>query len=168
MAFKATIVGREELMRRLDAIAPGAASAIADTKLEVAREAARRIEAAAPVGATGAYKDSIIGARQADMPADARPVFGITSKDPDAVAVYADFIWKFLEYGTAPHLIKGRNGKNLVFTAANGARVSIPSVNHPGIRAEPHVFPTWKAYRATAKRKISAALTKAIKQAMGK
>ncbi|MER9170916.1 HK97 gp10 family phage protein [Mesorhizobium australicum] len=165
MAFKATVIGREALMRKLDAIAPGAIAATAEVKLEVAREAARRIEAAAPVGATGAYKDSIIGARQADMPGS--PAVGIASKDPDACGVYADFRWKFLEFGTKPHLIKGRNGKKLAFMAGDKL-VSVDSVSHPGARAEPHVFPTWKAYKATAKRKISTALRKAVKQAMGK
>lgn len=165
MAFKATIIGREALMRKLEAIAPGAVAATAEAKLEVAREAARRIEAAAPVGATGMYKDSIIGAKQAEMPGS--PALGNPSKDPDATGVYADYRWKFLEFGTAPHVIKARNGGKLSFML-DGKLISTDSVNHPGSRAEPHVFPTWKAYKATAKRKINAALRAAIKQAMGK
>ncbi|ESX78244.1 HK97 gp10 family phage protein [Mesorhizobium sp. LSHC414A00] len=166
MAFQTKIIGREALMRRLDELVPEANKAAAVAKLEVAREAASRIASRAPAGATGAYKDSIIGARQADMPAGERPVFGGNpSKDPDATAVYADFTWKFLEHGTAPHLIKGRNGKRLVFTARNGARVSVPSVNHPGSAAQPHIFYTWKAYRKAAKAKISRAISKAVKAA---
>lgn len=167
MAFKATVLGREALTRKLERLTPGVTEAAAKAKLEVAREAAKRIEAAAPVGATGAYKDSIIGARQADMPGK-KPLSGQPSKDPDAAGVYADFVWKFLEFGTKPHKIAGRNGKNLVFLGAGGKLVSVPSVNHPGAAAEPHVFPTWKAYRKTAKAKISKAITKAVKDSLGK
>lgn len=167
MAFKATIIGREALTRKLESLTPGVTEAAAKAKLEVAREAANRIAAAAPTGATGAYKDSIIGARQADMPGH-KPLNGQSSKDPDATAVYADFVWKFLEYGTKLHVIKGKNGKKLSFIGANGKRVSVDAVVHPGATAEPHVFPTWKAYRKTAKAKISKAISAAVKKSLGK
>ncbi|AZO54859.1 MULTISPECIES: HK97 gp10 family phage protein [unclassified Mesorhizobium] len=166
MAMKATIIGREALQRRLDELVPEASAAAAKAKLEVAREAANRIAARAPVGATGVLKDSIIGARQADMPG-AKAIGNKPSKDPDATGVYADFTWKFVEHGTAPHKITGRNGKNLVFTASDGTRVSTPSVNHPGSRAQPFVFYTWKAYRKAAKAKIARAIGKAVKASMG-
>jgi hypothetical protein len=152
MAFQTKIVGREALQRRLDELVPEASKAAAVAKLEVAREAASRIASRAPVGATGVLKDSIIGARQADMPG-AKAIGSNPSKDPNATGVYADFTWKFAEYGTAPHLIKGRNGKNLVFPGADGELVSVPSVNHPGNRAQPFAIYTWKAYRKAAKAK---------------
>ncbi|MBZ9984934.1 HK97 gp10 family phage protein [Mesorhizobium sp. BR-1-1-8] len=167
MAFKTTIVGREALQRRLDELVPEASKAAAVAKLEVAREAANRIASRAPIGATGVLKDSIIGARQADMPG-AKAIGSNQSKDPDAAGVYADFTWKFVEHGTAPHKITGRGGKNLVFTAKDGTRVSTPSVNHPGSRAQPFVFYTWKAYRKAAKAKIARAISKAVKAASGK
>ncbi|TPM67462.1 HK97 gp10 family phage protein [Mesorhizobium sp. B2-2-1] len=166
MAFKATIMGREALQRKLDALVPEASKAAAVAKLEVAREAASRIASRAPVGATGVLKDSIIGARQADMPG--AKAIGAQSKDPDATGVYADFTWKFLEYGTAPHKITGRNGKKLTFPGADGKLVSVPSVNHPGSRARPFVYYTWKAYRKTAKAKIARAISKAVTASIGK
>lgn len=170
MAFSTKIIGREALQRRLDELVPEASKAAAVAKLEVAREAASRIAARAPVGATGAYKDSIIGARQADMPAGERPVFGGNpSKDPDATAVYADFTWKFLEHGTAPHLIKAKNKPALVFRAKGGGPIIVAEeVNHPGTSAQPHIFYTWKAYRKAAKAKIARAISKAVKASMGK
>lgn len=145
MAFKATVLGREELTRRLERLTPGVAAAAAEAKLIAAREAANRIAAAAPVR-TGTYKDSIIGAKQADMPG--KTSIGQQSKDPDATGVYAEFVWKFLEFGTAPHNI------------GNGM--------HPGSRAQPHVFPTWKAYRKTAKALINKAINKAVKDSLKK
>lgn len=162
MAFKTKIIGREALQRRLDELVPEAAADAAEAKLEVVQEAASRIASRAPVGVTGDYKGSIRGGRQADNPG-ILPVGGKPSKDPDATAVYADFIWRFLEFGTAPHAIKGKNGKNLLFTAAYGTLVSTRAVAHPGGGARPHVFYTWKAFRKTAKAKISRAIIKAIK-----
>lgn len=166
MAIKARVLGREALTRNLERITPGVTEAAAKAKLEVAQEAARRIKDAAP-HKTGEYAASIKGERQADNPG-IKPVGGRQSKDPDATAVYAEFIWRFIEWGTAPHLIKGRGGKNLVFKGEDGRTVSVPSVNHPGGRAHPHVFPTWKAYRKAAKAKISRAIGKAVKASLGK
>jgi HK97 gp10 family phage protein len=44
--------------------------------------------------------------------------------------------WRFVEFGTAAHTIKGKNGNPLFF---NGAAVM--SVNHPGARAKPFMRP---------------------------
>ncbi|MDX8495887.1 HK97 gp10 family phage protein [Mesorhizobium sp. VK22B] len=161
MAIKTKIIGREALQRRLEELVPEAATAAADAKLEVAQELASRIASRAPVE-TGDYKGSIRGGRLADNPG-ILPMGGRQSKDPEATAVYADFIWRFLEFGTAPHAIRGKNGKNLVLTGADGGLVSVPSVAHPGSRAHPHVFYTWKAFRKAAKAKISRAISKAVK-----
>ncbi|MBZ9921966.1 HK97 gp10 family phage protein [Mesorhizobium sp. BR1-1-7] len=164
MALTTKIIGREALQRRLDELVPEAGKAAAAAKLEVAREAANRIASRAPVGVTGVLKDSIIGARQADMPGK-KALGGNSSKDPDATGVYADFTWKFAEYGTAPHVVSAKSGKNLVFMAKDGTQVSTPSVNHPGARAQPFVFYTWKAYRKAAKAKIARAISAAVKAA---
>lgn len=122
----------------------------ADAKLEVVKEAANLISAAAPFD-TGDYMSEIKGERQADNPNHA-PVVGRKSKDPDATAVYAPFIWRFLEFGTKAHLNKGR----------------FAGTQHPGTLAQPHVFPTWNAYRPTAKKKVNAAINRAVREATGK
>jgi HK97 gp10 family phage protein len=67
--------------------------------------------------------------------------------------------WRFVEFGTAAHTIKGKNGKRLFF---NGTIVS--SVNHPGARAKPFMRPALdskssEAIRAVG-RKIGERLTK--------
>jgi len=166
MAIKAKVLGREALTRNLERLTPGVTEAAAKAKLEVAQEAANRIRAAVPKK-TGEFAASIVGERQADNPGKL-PVGGKQSKDPDATAIYADYRWRWIEFGTAPHLIKGKNGGNLVFRATNGALVETRSVNHPGSRAHPAIFPTWKAYRKAAKAKISRAIGQAVKKSLGK
>lgn len=52
------------------------------------------------------------------------------------------YIARFIEFGTAPHLIKGRNGGTLKFTARDGNTVETLSVNHPGIKAKPFLRPS--------------------------
>lgn len=164
MAIRAKVLGRETLMRNLEKITPGIAKATAPVKLEIAKEAANLISAAAPAK-TGKYMESIQGGRQVDNPG--AHFFGKRSRDPDACGVYADFIWRFLEWGTAPHLIKGR-GKNLVFKGEDGRIVSVPSVNHPGTHAHPHVFPEWKKFKPRGQRMINQAVRGAVKASLGK
>ena len=49
-----------------------------------------------------------------------------------------------VEFGTAPHKIVAKNGKALAFKK-NGKTVFAKSVNHPGTRAQPFLFPAWEA-----------------------
>lgn len=51
------------------------------------------------------------------------------------------YIARFIEFGTAAHLIKGRNGGMLKFTARDGNTVETMSVNHTGIKAKPFLRP---------------------------
>lgn len=44
--------------------------------------------------------------------------------------------WRFVEFGTAAHLIKARPGKSLFFAGSN-----VNSVDHPGARAKPFMRP---------------------------
>lgn len=55
------------------------------------------------------------------------------------------YIARFIEFGTAPHLIKGRNGGMLKFVARDGNTVETASVNHPGIKAKPFLRPSLDA-----------------------
>lgn len=48
---------------------------------------------------------------------------------------------RFVEYGTAAHMIKGKNGGNLKFTARDGKKVEVPQVFHPGAIAKPYLRP---------------------------
>ena len=166
MAFRAKVLGREALTRKLERLTPGITEAAAEAKLEVAKEAADLISAAAPHD-TGDYMNSIRGDFQKNRPGIA-PVGGRQSKDPDAAGVYADFRWRFIEFGTAPHKIKAKNKPALVFRGADGNLVTTAEVQHPGSRAQPHVFPTWNSYKKTGKTKISKAINQAVKQSLGK
>lgn len=49
--------------------------------------------------------------------------------------------YRFVEYGTAPHIIKGRNGGMLTFTARDGKKITKQSVNHTGAVAKPYMRP---------------------------
>lgn len=166
MAFRAKVLGREALMRKLERITPGVAEAAAAAKLEVVKEAANLISAAAP-HVTGEYMNEIRGERQADNP-NIKPVGGQQSKDPDAAAVYAPFIWRFLEFGTAPHVIKAKNAPALAFPSGNGGVTAVKEVMHPGAARKPHVFTTWRAFRKEAKRKVNTAINKAVRASLGK
>lgn len=162
MAFKAKVLGREELMRKFDRLIPEAKEMVAEAKLEVAKEAANLISAEAP-HKTGDYMYRIRGGFQKDNPGIS--VFGgRKSKDPDAVGVYAPFIWRFIEFGTAPHLIKQKRPGGLL--NINGRLIK--SVQHPGARAQPHVFPTWKEYKPKGMKLIRKALNDAVKRSLGK
>ncbi|PJR11553.1 HK97 gp10 family phage protein [Sinorhizobium meliloti] len=155
MALKAKVLGREALTRRLNELAPAVEKYAAEAKIEIAKEAATRIAARAPRGATGDYAASIQGARLADSP-DKRQV-GITrTKDKDAAGIFTEFIWRFLEFGTAPHSTLPGG-----VSSANGSM-------HPGIAAQPHVFHTWRAYRKAARRKLLAAVNKGVREAQGR
>jgi HK97 gp10 family phage protein len=165
VAFKAKIAGREELMRRLERITPGVTEAAAEAKLEAVKEAANLISADAP-HKTGEYMESIQGDFQKNRPG-ITPVGGRKSKDPDAVGVYAPWYWRFLEFGTAPHKIKAKSKPALVFRDG-GPIIVAEEVMHPGSRAQPHVFPTWKEYKPKAKRKIAKAVNDAVKRSLGK
>lgn len=162
MAIKAKIEGREALNRRLRQLAPEAEKNAAQAKQQIAQDAAAAIASRAPIGPTtnpmtgkprkaGAYRASIKGGFQRDM----KGQIGIgqrQSKDPDAAGVYAEYIWRFLEFGTKPHINKG---------IAAGTQ-------HPGTAKQPHIFPTWRAMQKKARRKINAAVNKAVRKAMGK
>lgn len=150
MALKAKVSGRQALMRRLNELAPNAEKYAAEAKLDVVKEAANLISADAPHD-TGEYMYNIKGERQADNPQLA-PLIGRTSKDPDATAIYAPWIWRFLEFGTKAHINKGKFA---------GSR-------HPGTPAQPHIFPTWNAFKPTAKKRISAAINRAVREVMRK
>jgi hypothetical protein len=167
MAFKAKVLGREALMKKLEKITPGATEAAAEAKIEAAKEAASLISAAAPYE-TGEYMESIQGGRQADHPDAHRIGTSTSSKDPDATGVYADYIWRFLEFGTAPHKIAAKAKPRLVFRGKDGRFVSKKSVEHPGGHAEPHVFPTWSEFRPEAKKMINKAVNDAVKRSLGK
>lgn len=165
--LKAKVLGSERLRKRLDEIAPLATKYAADEKLSIAQEAANLMADRAPISngpTAGDYAASIEGDKISNRPQAKAMVGTQASKDPDATGIFAGWIWHFLEFGTKPHNVAKGGGTVLGKrqTAANGARM------HPGTKAQPHIFPTWRAMRAKAKKRINAAVLKGVKEAMKK
>lgn len=165
MSFKAKAIGRDALLRKLQEVAPEAEKRLAEAKLAAAKEAASEIAARAPVRKTGnggTYKASIQGARQADNP-DILSFGHKQSQDPDAVGVYASFIWRFLEFGTKASPGWGprrdrRYKKRTVMTVGRGAHWATPAM--------PHIFDTWRNVKPKIKRKMNKALYDAAREIM--
>lgn len=164
MALKAKVMGREALSRRLAQLAPNAEKYAAVEKLQVMKDFAAEMEQKAPTGATLEYMHSFDGDYIRNRPAQEQ--VGIkASKDPDAVGLYADYIWRFLEFGTAPHSTAKGGG---TVAGKKAAAESGGAGMHPGTPAQPHIFPAWRAAKPKFRKRISAAINKAVREAMGK
>ena len=161
MALKATVLGRERLMAKLDQVAPNATKYVNEVKLQIAEEAAEKIRARAPRGASLEYAESIEGDFVKNHPQQKQVGIQAT-KDPDAAGIFALFIWRFLEFGTAPHNTAKGGGTVAGRKAARAGQGHL----HPGTKAQPHIFPVWRAMRAKAKQRIQTALRKGIREAM--
>jgi hypothetical protein len=161
--LRAKVMGRQALMKRLNDIVPEADRYTAEAKLEAMQELADKVRVRAPTGATLDYMESLEGDALANRPV--QEVVGRTSsKDQTAAGLFAKFIWRFLEFGTAPHNTAKGGGTVLgQMKLREGGGFS-----HPGSRAFPHIFPTWREYMPTAKKKVRNALNKAIRQARKK
>lgn len=122
-------------MAKLNALVPNAEPDIAAAQLDVARELASRIASRAPVR-TGDYRSSIQGDRLSNRPGK-QSAIGLkgNTTDRNATGIFAEFIWRFIEFGT---------------------------VNMP---ARPHIYPTYRAFKKTARRKVAGAVNKAIRKA---
>lgn len=148
MAMKAKFLGRDAAMRKLNRLVPEAEKEMATAQLDGAKEVAARIAARAPVGDSGEYARSIEGDRLANRPGMNAIGQGIRNgtKDKNATGVFAHFIWRFLEFGTAERTVK-KTGQNV-------GRMT----------PQPHVFPTFRAYRKQARRKVANAVNKAVRK----
>lgn len=163
MAMKAELKGRDALMRRLNELAPNIEKYAAPAKLKAAEELAEAIRARAPRGETLDYAESIDGDLLTSRPAQER--VGVTAtKDPTATGVFAKFIWRFLEFGTAPHNVAKGGGTVLGKKQLAAGEGHL----HPGMAAQPHIFPTYRAMKPAIRKRILAAVNKAVREARGK
>lgn len=141
MAFKAKMLGREKVTRLLRDIVPEAEKELAEEQLSSAQRLANKIKPRTPGPRTGAYQASIQADLLANRPQE-RAIGGGASngntKDPNATGVFADFIWRFFEFGTVK------------------------------MAKRPHIFPTYRQERAGIRRRMAAAVRKGIKKAKGK
>lgn len=152
MSISAKFKGRGALIKRLSQLVPEVAQEVATAQLEAAEDLAAAIEQRAPLGDgdnAGDYRASIKGGRIADHPGKA--VLGASSvKDKNATGVFADFKWRWLEFGTAERTVK-KTGKS--------------SGRMP---AQPHIFPTYRAKKKAIRRKVAAAINRAVRKAGSK
>ena len=133
--ISAKFENREKVMARLNAVLPATEKELAAAQMEAGRDLASAIRARAPVR-TGAYRDSIEAARLVDMPKKGRNAFVAgKTKDKNAVGIYGEFMWRWLEFGTVKQA------------------------------AQPHILPTYRAKRKSIRRKMAAAVNKAVKKA---
>lgn len=141
MAIKAKMLGREKVMRLLNEVVPEAEKELAKAQLEGAQQVANKIKPRAPGPRTGAYQASIQADRLANRPKERALGGGASNantKDPNATGVFADYIWRFLEFGTVK------------------------------MAKRPHIFPTWRAERKRVRSRMAAAVRKAVKKAKSK
>lgn len=158
MAISAELKGRDALMRKLESLAVDIDKYAADAKLAAAEELAEAIRVRAPTGATLEYRESIAADRVSNRP-NQRAIGIQQTKDPTAAGVYAEWIWHFLEFGTAPHnTAKGGGTK----------KHKGPVHMHPGTPAQSHIFPTYRAMKKSIRKRILAAVNKAVREAMRK
>ncbi|MDR7147151.1 HK97 gp10 family phage protein [Rhizobium sp. BE258] len=159
MAFTVKVSGRAELTRNLKAIVPNALTYAAEANLKITEEVADKIREVAPRGATLEYAEALRGDFLKNNPG-AMDSSDNPTKDKDAAGLFALWTWRFLEFGTAPHntakgggTVKGRS--NLVQGIGD---------MHPGTLAQPHIFPTWRSFKATAAKIKRAAIAKAFRE----
>jgi len=138
MAYKAKFLGREAVMRKLNRLLPDTEKEVAQAQMDVAKEAASRIanRAQGVIRGSGDYVASIQGDRLSNRPTD-RFAVGLKgqTKDKNATGIFAKFTWRWLEFGTVK------------------------------MAARPHIFPTWRAFKKTARRKVATAVNKAVRKA---
>ena len=58
------------------------------------------------------------------------------------LSVEMEEIWKYLEFGTNPHVIQPANKKALAFENEQGQLIITKKVNHPGTRPQPFIRAT--------------------------
>ena len=162
MAFRARIKpqSRDAVMKRLRQLVPEAEAAAAKAQELSAKELAEAIRGRAP-SKSGEYKNSIVAAKLEGRNDNQKPIGITATKDPNAWGIFANYIWRFIEFGTRPHTIKARRTNNLSFSI-DGRRIVTRSVNHPGANARPHIFPTYRQFRKRIRRRVAAAINKAI------
>lgn len=143
-------VAYEGVIKALEEIAPGVTKALAEVKLQQMQRLATQVRAVAP-HKTGKYSASIRAAYLSAYPSavakaqaaktapttGARlPTSGANSVDPTAVGLFGAYIWAWLEFGT----------------------VKMPR--------RPHIYPTYRAWRALMRRAMTASVNKAVKKAV--
>lgn len=154
---------RAIIERRLTGLAPNADAAAAIAIETGAKELASAIQARAP-SKSGNYRNSIQAVPLSGRNDLTSKVIGIrATKDKNAWGIVADFVWRFIEFGTRPHTIKAKKKPALVFIGKDGNKVVTTQVSHPGSAPHPHIFNTYQEMRQRIRRRIATAINKGLK-----
>lgn len=127
---------RDVIIARLQTLLPGVEAKIAKVQIEGARAIAEAAAGFAPVN-TGRYRASLHADLLANHPEKVRgaKVAGQT-KDPNAAAVFGNYIWRFLEFGTVK------------------------------MAAQPHIMPAYRGKMRLIRRRMADAVNKAVRAAL--
>lgn len=70
----------------------------------------------------------------------------------------------YVEYGTAPHVIRPKAGKKALSFTVGGKRVIVKSVNHPGTKPHPYVRPAFEQWADSLGEMVADANVKRLEQ----
>lgn len=149
-----TVIGLDRLRRKLTKTIPEAAQRrIKEAMEQSANEAVALMQTLAPNGATGRLARSI-GWTWGDAPRGSIAIATSTRRSNNMrITIYAGggeaFYARFVEFGTAPHVNKGKFA---------GSR-------HPGTAAQPFFYPGWRVVRRRVKGRVTRAIKAAAKEA---
>ena len=76
---------------------------------------------------------------------------------PDGLMITMPEYGKFVEFGTAPHVIQARKKKSLKWKGGDGKAIFAKRVNHPGTRPNPFI-------RSTLHQKLGRIITKRLQE----
>lgn len=124
---------RAAVMARLAAIVPELERRMAESELRLGDELAERVKPRAPIR-SGKYRASIRSGRLRDNPNKGGSRVALQTKDQNAVGLYANFRWRWLEFGT----------------------VKMP--------ARPHILPTYRAFRPVIRKRMAGVVNRAVKK----
>lgn len=158
-----TVEGLDRLQRKLTRIIPDKAKAAARRALEQsADEMVAMMKRLVPVD-SGDLRDSI-GWTWGKKPIYSQAIAKVKSAGSGdmVITIYAGNYGvryaHLVEFGSARHIIKAKRAKAL----GKDGRLGI-EVHHPGGKAQPFFFPSYRALRRSARARVSRAISKAIK-----
>lgn len=149
---KVQIQGLTSLQRKLRALPKAAEDALRPVMEEIATRVVQLAKSLVPTK-SGRLKKSI-GWTWGEPPAGSIVLGQVKAKERGYLAITifaggdAAFYARWVEFGTSPHINEGK----------------FAGTKHPGTRAQPFFYPSWRANRRSAKSKITRAITKSARQ----
>lgn len=151
MARSTTIIGLDRLHKKLKKLPPAAEKRIKEAMEQGANEIVALMKSLVAVD-SGDLRDSI-GWTWGERPKYSQAIATVKSTDGKlALTIYAGNskvrYGHLVEFGSAPHI--------------NGGQFA--GTQHPGTKAQPFFFVSWRALRRRTKSRITRAITKSAKE----